>query len=411
MPRKLLCIVTSGHLATCPRMVKAADAASAAGWRVHVVASSGNRAKRALDDGLLKSAAWAFTRVEWERDRRPLLWWHSRVRRVAARALVGTLDARAPIGVLGRATSRPYCELVSAAASLGADLYYGGGGGGTLVAAAAASAAGSKYALDFEDFHSGESAPGSDDASLWAHVERKIVHRAVFVTAGSAAIAGAYSASYGREVVAIHNTFPLPPRAPDIRPDTERVRFYWVGQTIGPGRGIEDAVGAVAASGIASHIALRGDGSATFVADLRQRLSRYRYGAAVSIEQLPYSRPEDVVRDCAPYDVGFALEPGNTANSRLLLSNKALTYLLAGVAPFLSVTPGHAALLADLGPDALSARPGDTEAMTAAVRSLADPNTRLRLRRAAWSAAVRRWHWEHPADRGRLLELVSAALS
>ena len=44
----------------------------------------------------------------------------------------------------------------------------------------------------------------------------------------------------------IHNTFPLPARTPNpARLDPRRLRLYWFSQTIGPGRGLEDAIRAL----------------------------------------------------------------------------------------------------------------------------------------------------------------------
>ena len=38
--RARITVVTSGHLSTCPRMLKSADALAEAGYNVHVVATS-----------------------------------------------------------------------------------------------------------------------------------------------------------------------------------------------------------------------------------------------------------------------------------------------------------------------------------------------------------------------------------
>jgi hypothetical protein len=34
----------------------------------------------------------------------------------------------------------------------------------------------------------------------------------------------------------------------------------------------------------------------------------------------------------------------------------------------------------------------------------------LRAKTAAWQAAARRWHWEHPLERGALLQAVTRVL-
>lgn len=243
---------------------------------------------------------------------------------------------------------------------------------------------------------------------MWKAIEARLVGGAAFVTAGSGAIASAYARQHACEVVPIHNTFPLPDAPPTIEVDSERVRFYWVGQTVGPGRGIEQCVQALSASGLSARVSLRGYANHEFVAHLQEQAAQA--GNGVSIECLPFAPPTQIVAGGAGQDVGLALEPGDTENSRCLLSNKALTYLLAGLAPLLSETPGHAPLLSDLGSDALSARPSDTAGLACVLATLADRSRLTCLRRAAWDAAVRRWHWEHPDDRGRLLELIGRAL-
>jgi glycosyltransferase involved in cell wall biosynthesis len=107
------------------------------------------------------------------------------------------------------------------------------------------------------------------------------------------------------------------------------------------------------------------------------------------------------------YDVGLALEQMTVLNHQLALSNKALTYILAGVAVALTDTPGQRVLGADLGSDRGLVPPGDIDALAALfARWAADPDALLDAKQTAWAAAVRRWHWEHDEDRGALCALV-----
>ena len=112
------------------------------------------------------------------------------------------------------------------------------------------------------------------------------------------------------------------------------------------------------------------------------------------------------------YDVGLALELMDVRNRQLCLTNKAFTYILAGLAVAISDTPGQHALGVDLGDGAALVKPGDPDALAAALaRWAADPDALDAAKRAAWDAARRRWHWEHEEERGRLCRLVEQALA
>ena len=103
------------------------------------------------------------------------------------------------------------------------------------------------YAVDLEDFHGAEhSATDAEGAfcNRLAQAAEKIVFRdAAFLTTASDAIADRYARAYGKRPLVINNTFPLPPHEPEFAPvDGADLRLYWFSQTIGAGRGLEDAI-------------------------------------------------------------------------------------------------------------------------------------------------------------------------
>jgi glycosyltransferase involved in cell wall biosynthesis len=109
--------------------------------------------------------------------------------------------------------------------------------------------------------------------------------------------------------------------------------------------------------------------------------------------------------------VGLGLEPGFSLNNWLALSNKLFTYMLAGLAVVFTDTPGQRPLALDLGEGALLYRVGDVEALARGLKRWDDDRELLaRAKAAAWAAARRRWHWEHPEERGTLLGAVARAL-
>jgi hypothetical protein len=396
-------------------MVKAADALAESGYRVHVVSTSWVDWAKQGDASLVQKrpGLWDWTVVDWNRASAPFKACSSGLRHRLARALVRWFAAkRCSLKVLGPAHVRISAELVRAARGVPCDLYYGGGGA-LAATAAAARRVGVPFALDLEDFHSAEQAD-SDEARI-SHqaaeqIERELLPAASFLTAGSAAIAAAYREKYDVVTVVLNNTFPLPASAPEYPPlDGHGLKMYWFSQTIGSNRGLEDVVLAMAAARITGELHLRGRPAAGYVESLQGLASRVAPKLTLVVH--PPAAPDDMVELAQSYQIGLSVEPGFSENNRLALSNKAFTYILSGLAVVFTDTPGQHSLALDLGRGALLYRPGDVEALARGLRVwVEDKEALIIARRAAWEAARRRWHWEHPAERGALLEAVTEIL-
>ena len=110
--------------------------------------------------------------------------------------------------------------------------------------------------------------------------------------------------------------------------------------------------------------------------------------------------------------MGLALERRIPANRNLCLTNKIFTYILAGLAVACTGTVGQKAVSEDLGEGALLFAPGDVPALAEGLQLWAtDKRALARARAASWEAAKRRWHWEHPLEKGALLAAIDAALA
>ncbi len=401
-------VITSGHLSTCPRMLKAADALAADGHRLRVVATLHEPWAVAADVDVRSRRSWPVTAVDYRRGDSGPTYWRTGVRSRAARAAVAALGAaKVPYPVAVRAFSRVHSEIVAAATSDRSDFIYGGTTGALAAVAESARRLGVPYAVDFEDLHSGETDAGVDPLHdrLAARIEAAVLKRAAFATTSSEAIAAEYERLYGVKPHTIHNTFPLPKAAPDFRrPSGSCLRLYWFSQTIGPGRGLEDTIAAIGRAGIAAQLTLRGRPQAGYLAALSQ-LSAAR-APRLRLTQEPPAPPDAMVDLARPYDVGLAFEPAAPFNRTLCLSNKVFTYVLAGLAVLTSDTAGTRAFGRDLGAGAALVPPGDIDALSAAIAEWAHDPARLECaRRSAWSAAVRRWRWDHPLEAGRLCDL------
>jgi hypothetical protein len=394
-------------------MLKAADAFAAAGYDVRVI-SAGNMARESAFDARLQATGrWRWRELRYGRDAAPLRWFHTGARRTAAWTVAGSLGDSAPLGVVSRAIGRVHPELVDAILEHPADFIYGGGVGALAGVAAAARASATPFAIDFEDFHCGEREDRGDGARFNRMARRVMIdvaRDAAFVTAGSAAIADACGTELCIQATAIHNVFPLPRTAPAERlRGGAPLRLYWFSQTIGPGRGLETVIEALALLDAPAALDLRGAAVPEYVTSLQQLAARVAPRLTVSL--LDIAPPDQMVDACCDYDVGLSVEPGRVVNNALALSNKATTYILAGMPVAMTDTPGQRAFAADLGAGAIVFAPGDAAALAAGLRRLsADPLAFAAARRASWEAAQRRWHWEHRAERGALLDAVRGVL-
>jgi glycosyltransferase involved in cell wall biosynthesis len=411
--RHRITVVTSGHLSTCPRMLKAADAFAADGHDVRVVATRHEPWAVVSDEDVRSRRLYPVTTIDYRRATGST-YWRTGVRYRAARAMAEAIGAaRTPLPIVARAFGRVHAELVQAASAEPADFVYGGTTGALAAVAEIGRRRGIPYAVDFEDLHSGETTgPGArvDDA-LAARVEADVVRGAAFLTTSSEAIGEAYRNAYGVTASVIHNTFPMPDREPDFsRADPSRLRVYWFSQTIGPGRGLEDAIAALGRADVAAELALRGRPQIAYLESLTALAARE--APKLTIVHQPPAPPDAMIDLARGFDVGLALEQMAPRNRQLCVTNKAFTYVLAGVAVAISDTPGQHALGVDLGQAAALVAPGDIDALAAAFTAWAREPARLECaKRAAWQAAVRRWHWEHDLERGRLWALVRGALS
>lgn len=408
--RARICLVTAGHLATCPRIVKAADAFTAADYSVRVVSCRFVDWATRADEDMRRARRWSWSVVPYNHSREHSRLWTG-VRHRGARWLARRWPERAwPMALVARAYRRAHSELIRAVVSEPVDLIYGGGGA-LAETAFAARRLGVPYGLDLEDLHCAEQgAEGVLDNTLAERILHRVLQRAAFLTTASEAMAAEYERQFGVRSVVVNNTFPRPARAPEFSPrQHEGLRLYWFSQTIGPGRGLEEAILAMGQAGIPGQLHLRGVPVRDYVEDLRRLASHV--GARLDVITLDPARPDDMVDLCRGYDVGLALEQLTPRSRGVALTNKALTYILAGLAVVFTETPGQRQLAAELGDGAVVYPPGDIRALAAGLHRWAiDKAALARAQAASWEAAARRWHWEHASERGALLKAVSAAV-
>ena len=391
-------------------MLKAADALACAGYRVRVV--SVNHTQWTADsDAVVKSTRhWSWSAVDYDAVTGRALQRKTGARFRIMQTLAKSFGpGRLSIGMAIRAYSRAHDEIVREVIAQPADIIYGGSTGALAAVAESAGRLSVPYGIDFEDLHSGEHGGegGGLTNALAARIERHVIHNAAFVTAGSPMIADAYAELYGVRPLPIHNTFSIVPENGNNRVDGP-VRLYWFSQTLGAGRGLEDVIRAAGKAGVPVALHLRARSIPSYARSLRSLSEAVAPKLELALHDP--AAPDDMVALAQPYDAGLACEEPHTLNRRLCLTNKIFTYLAAGVPVVLSRTPAQARLESDLGDAALGYDCGDIDRLACVIRQFAtEAPLRGRSRAAARAAAERRWHWEHPADRGALLAAIGAA--
>ena len=407
-----VCLITTGQPSTNPRLVKEADALAAAGYDVRVVCAYWVDWAFEADRQMLRPRSWspmyvgglgkAGLRYLWTRARH----------RASCRALSFRPDSPT---LQEQSVSRVMPELRRAALRIPADLYIAHNLGALPAAVAAAAAHGARAGFDAEDFHSGEcpyGAPVTLSAAAAEAIERRHLRCCDYVTAASAGIADAYASKYGiRRPVPILNVFPLAQRLCGLgETHTDGpFRLYWFSQTIGPDRGLQDAIDAMARlREIPLELHLRGSWQPGYREFVLARCRALGVDPARIVSHPPGS-PDEMVRLAAPYDVGLALEQPVSRNREICLTNKIFTYLLAGNAIAGTATEGQAPVLARLGDAAFSYQPGDGAALAAGLRRWWVDRDRLEAaRRAAWRWGEREYNWD--AEKDKFLDLVAAVL-
>lgn len=414
-------VITSRHISYNPRVVKEADALTEAGHDVTVVTVCNNVDQALLDLRLMRSRPWRLLTVNYRRTggRERLLWFYSALRQRCFRLLDAVTHG---CGIAERAQGREYPELKRLACSVRADLYIAHHVEALGAAWSAAQGHGARFALDAEDFHSGmyavppqvEMAGGLNEtvAKLLAaaehlpkcreqqrveYLERKYLPRCDFISAAADGIAIAYALKYQLpRPPTVLNVFPLEELDASslvTRHPSPPFRLYWYSQVIGPGRGLEEAVRALALLDAPCELHLRGTPQADFVA----RLQKLAVGVGVGGRLFFHSPcpPEELVAEAARYDIGLALETGKELNNLLAVSNKLFTYLNAGLAVVASDTPGQAGIMAQIPEAGVMCRMNDARSLAAGINELiGEPGRLAAAREAARRAAEERYNWE-----------------
>jgi glycosyltransferase involved in cell wall biosynthesis len=393
-----VCLISPGHLSTNPRLVKEARALQSAGHTVQVIHGR-FKAWGTANDKPLAAELTSVTPVAFgptEASRRNYL--RQNITRRAARVAV-RLGLRTQT-VAEAAHSPIVLDLIAAAQTVRAELYIAHYVAALPAAAHAAARYGAAYAFDAEDFHLGD-LPDAPQHALERRIIRSIESRylrgAAYVTASSPLIAEAYTETYGISLpTVILNVFPRA-NAPTEPTTSGSVKVgpsvYWFSQTIGPGRGLETAIEAIARAKSAPHLYLRGTPTVGYDEHLRRMAMRA--GVEDRLHLLDPASPDELERIGAHYDLGYSGEEGFSPNNLRALGNKLFSFLLGGVPSLVTDIPAHRQISSELG-KAMTLFPiGNADALASAIDSfLLHPQSLAAARTHAWHLGQARFNWD-----------------
>jgi hypothetical protein len=405
-----ICIITPGHIASAPRVVKEADALAEAGYSVRVVSGRTFSPVDGMDEGILASAKWKSTRVS-ANDTGALL-------RKVLRTLSRRIAAANPcpgLKVAATAFNSETGRLGRAAAAEDADLYIGHCIPGLAAAAAAAKRRGRSYGFDAEDFHDAETQEALNDPAI-THSSRALqsmlLPGVVHMTGASPLICDEYAKVYHVDPVSVLNVFPREhaPAQPVIPGPISMERpavLYWFSQTIGPGRGLETIIEIMRRMKTPVELQLRGFTSSSYIAHLKELAARGPRPVGVRI--LEPGQPAEMSRLAAHADLGLSLEERVPLNHNLCLANKIFVYIMAGIPQLQSHTAAHEKLAPELGDAAILSELSDADGVARQLDAFLSDEPRMRAaRKAARDLALGPFSWD--SEKEKLVASVRRAL-
>lgn len=406
---KVLLLIV-GHLASAPRAQKEAAALRAAGAQVMIRGNWHDSVLAEEDIALARALDVDFAAVsDLRRDGAGSL--GDRIRHRAAR------EAFIRFGMVTPRVHGPGApELLRAARRIGADLTMVRSEPGLWVGRQLL-AEGRRIGVDFEDWFSQDQLP--EDRNIRARtvlqeLERHLLRHAHCCVTTTRALADALAldAATTRVPTVVPNCFPAALDAaagPAVRMSEAVpegvVSFYWVSQTIGPGRGLEALARALPLLQGNWRLTLRGAlhghrdwFEQTFPESLRTRIR--------CLEPVPNA---ELPLRTAAHDVGLALEIPYCPNKELTASNKLFEYLRAGLAVIATGTRGQDEIMRACPGAGMVVAPGDPAALAQSMQAmLDDPIGLLRVREQARRAGREVWNWERHAP--ALLSALASGL-
>lgn len=404
---KRICLITSGHLSSNPRLVKEAIALDNCGYKIHIVFIQNLSFLVKHDQKILNNHPdWEYTVLNNEN----INGWKGLkkvCRTLISKLFIPFFKIRKSLALAKIIINKNYYWQVSRLKSIESDLYIAHNLGALPVAVNAAKANKTKCGFDAEDFHRNEISDevNSFDVRLKKYIEDEYLKEIDYFTAASPLIANAYKGLYPKlDPIIINNVFEIR-NQPEININKNNVlKLFWFSQTVGRNRGLEDiirALNVINNSLIELH----------FLGALSSELQHYFNNLATF--EIQYYTPieaDEIFDFASKFDIGLALEPGFCFNNKIALSNKIFTYLISGLAILASNTAAQQDFLQENKNIGELYQTGNTKALTDIITKLFNNREQLNeYKRNSFNLAQSKYNWE--LEQNKFLKIVNEVVA
>jgi glycosyltransferase involved in cell wall biosynthesis len=248
---------------------------------------------------------------------------------------------------------------------------------------------------------------------LLRSLEREVLSRGVHASCPSRAMSEALVAAYGCPPPAVvYNAFAWSDRHLGDGTSWDRRKrptrsLHWFSTTLGPGRGLEELLTAVALLDRDLVLHLRGRPAPGFAEWIKARIPERRRDR---VQLHPLVANDQLLPCIAEHDIGFAGEQPDCRSRDLTVTNKMLHYLLAGLAVVASDTKGQCEVASQASGAVFLYPAGDVRALAGALDRLLGSRDALAQAKASALAAARDifcWERQEPV----LLDAIERAVA
>lgn len=264
-------------------------------------------------------------------------------------------------------------------------------------------------AFDFEDWYSRDLMTQTRKfrpVKLLEAAEIYALKHGTWCTTTSKALAQKlYQISSGKKPPeVIYNGFSIQERKnlPTYEPKARQppIKFAWISQTIGPGRGLESFIQNIGETGIPAELHLAGNPRKEYLLHLENTVRTF---TNLALHLHPIMPPHQILGWLHHYHVGIACDLSTPESRNLTVTNKILHYLLAGLPVIASNTAGHKEI-ADACQNTVLI-PSHSEELKQTLMEWFDGGVNsIEIQRKAWFDGEK-FCWEHESQ--KLEKLVS----
>jgi glycosyltransferase involved in cell wall biosynthesis len=262
-----------------------------------------------------------------------------------------------------------------------------------------------KIIFDAEDFHRGEASKGSDLYKNISAVEEKFLTGVNNITTASPLISAAYQEIFPeKKISTILNVFSLEQLQP-VQKNAGPLRLFWFSQTIGPQRGLETVMEALALLGDCDiTITLLGACSDAYKDELRRYLKKKE-----TLQFFAPVNPAEIPEIASSHDIGLATEIPCNENRDICLTNKIFTYLISSLCIIASDTRAQEKFFHDHPDSGLIYKSNDASHLATQLEILYHNRDLLQhYKERAHELAITEMNWEK--ESGKFLANISSTL-